>query len=268
MKTIALVTIAVVTLALGGPALAADIDYKGPPQSAPKCANFSGSYLGAHGGWTYYKNDWKDLDNYGFNFSFQDHIGDGSLSGGSVHGGVQTGYNFQVGCSLVGVQADWSWSDTEVSASYTDFPTGPIGTLEAKSTVQWYGTVRARAGLVVDNLLLYVTGGLAYANFERKFAYTAPTAGAGSSQTFSSTSTLWGFVAGAGAEWNFGGGWSLGGEFLYLGFETDRQSYTCSTPGGFGVGTCLTAPALGTHNFRYEFDDTLYVTRIVLNYRW
>ena len=31
--------------------------------------------------------------------------------------------------------------------------------------VFWFGAVRGRAGLVVDDLLLYVTGGVAYAKF-------------------------------------------------------------------------------------------------------
>ena len=31
--------------------------------------------------------------------------------------------------------------------------------------MRWFGTVRARTGIVVDNVLLYATGGLAYARF-------------------------------------------------------------------------------------------------------
>src|SRR5262249_30198391 len=260
---------AIVTLAFAGPALAADIPYKAPPPPLPKCANFKGFYVGGHGGWTYYKNEWKDLDNYGFNFTFQDHVGSGSLSEGRGYGGVQGGSTLQAGCSLFGLQADWRWSKTEASASYNDFPVPPSGTLQATSTAKWYGTVRTRAGVVVDNLLLYVTGGLAYAKFERNFLYIAPTPGAaGNSQTFSSDKVLWGFVAGAGTEWNIGAGWSLASEFLYMGFQKDLQNYTCSTPGGFAVGTCLTAPALGTHSFRYEFSDMLFVTRIGVNYRF
>jgi hypothetical protein len=32
----------------------------------PACANFGGFYLGGHVGWNYYKNEMRDLDNYGF----------------------------------------------------------------------------------------------------------------------------------------------------------------------------------------------------------
>ncbi len=42
---------------------------------------------------------------------------------------------------------------------------GPAGfaTLAVSNNLQSFGTVRARTGVVVDNLMLYVTGGLAYA---------------------------------------------------------------------------------------------------------
>jgi opacity protein-like surface antigen len=35
--------------------------------------------------------------------------------------------------------------------------------------MRWFGTVRARTGVVLDNVLLYVTGGLVYARFNRDF---------------------------------------------------------------------------------------------------
>ncbi|MGA8388476.1 MAG: hypothetical protein WBL48_20495 [Pseudolabrys sp.] len=39
--------------------------------------------------------------------------------------------------------------------------------------VFWFGAVRGRTGLVVDDLLLYVTGGVAYAKFYN-LTYFAP----------------------------------------------------------------------------------------------
>ena len=45
----------------------------------------------------------------------------------------------------------------------TPFP--GAGFLAASQRIDWFGTVRARAGFTpVDRLLLYVTGGLAYGN--------------------------------------------------------------------------------------------------------
>ena len=34
------------------------------------------------------------------------------------------------------------------------------------------GSVRTRAGIIVDNVLIYVTGGLSFANFSRSYTQT------------------------------------------------------------------------------------------------
>jgi hypothetical protein len=76
--------------------------------------------------------------------------------------GVQGGYNWQFRCTLFGIEADYNWTNID-----HDFVrTGPLGlaTLTVSSSLQSFGTVRARSGVIVDNLLLYVTGGLAYAH--------------------------------------------------------------------------------------------------------
>ena len=88
------------------------------------------------------------------------------------HGGVQAGYNWQSGCTVFGVQVDWSWTDSEADSFHT---TGGVGRLTHRHTtlnsqLRWFGTARTRTGIVVDNLLLYVTGGLAFARFERERA--------------------------------------------------------------------------------------------------
>ncbi len=70
---------------------------------------------------------------------------------------------------------------------------------------------------MVDNLLLYVTGGLAYANFRRNLRYFQD--GPAHTNVFSSNNTKLGWTAGAGAEWALANNWTLKGEFLYMAFE-------------------------------------------------
>ncbi|MGB7694274.1 MAG: hypothetical protein WBM12_15540, partial [Pseudolabrys sp.] len=93
--------------------------------------------------------------------------------------------------------------------------------------VFWFGAVRGRTGLVVDDLLLYVTGGVAYAKF-----YNRPIS-PNATQVFQHSRTPWGFVVGAGTEWSFAPNWSLVSEFLYMGFERNSQSFACGS-----VATC------------------------------
>jgi outer membrane immunogenic protein len=263
MKKIFLATTALVAL-IAVPAGAADLSrpvYKAPPPVVPVCANFGGFYIGGHAGWNYQKHDWKDLDNYGFGAFALDHAGDGTNTRSRWHAGVQGGYNWQTNCTVFGVQADWSWTDSNAGSFLRDGPEVGQQTLDVNSQLRWFGTVRAKTGVVVDNVLLYVTGGFAYARFNNDFLYNDPPPGAVFSQAFASSRTRWGYAIGAGTEWSFGGNWSLVSEFMYLGFEKDEQNYACST-----VASCNGNP-VGTI-YRYENSDNVWVSRIGLNYRF
>ena len=103
--------------------------------------------------------------------------------------------------------------------------------MNVENRLRWFGTTRARAGVVVDNLLLYVTGGLAYANFKRNYTYFQD--GPAHANVFSSDSTKIGWAAGVGAEWAFANNWTLKGEFLYMSFEQDRLT---AAGDGNGIG--------------------------------
>ena len=37
--------------------------------------------------------------------------------------------------------------------------------------MKWFATLRARSGVVVNNLLLYVSGGFAFANHRNEFLF-------------------------------------------------------------------------------------------------
>lgn len=240
----------------------ADGDLKGYRPAPAGCTNFAGFYGGVQGGWAYYENEWTDNDNYGFGVFGLDHTGDGSNSDNSWHVGVQGGYNWQRNCTVFGVMADWSWTDTEAERSYTDFPTPNQQTLTARSELGWFGTARVRTGLVVDNLLLYVSGGFAWANFDRDLSYDNGAVGVlNARQQFSSDSTRWGGAAGAGTEWAFNDHWSLNSEFLYLTFDNEDETYACSA-----ANTCGGAPVGG--GFGYEFSDSVWVARTGVNYRF
>jgi outer membrane immunogenic protein len=263
MKKLFLATTALVAL-IAVPAGAADmaVKYRPAPPVVPICANFGGFYIGGHAGWNYNRAEWKDKDNFGFTRTFQDHVGDGTNSDSDWHAGVQAGYNWQANCTVFGLQADWSWTNSHADNFYQDFPGANAGTLDANIHNRWFGTVRARTGVVVDNLLLYVTGGLAYARFNRDFTYSSVVAGVRNFETFSSSATRLGWVIGAGTEWSINQNWSLVSEFMYMGFEKDNQTYACAnaagTCGGLGAGT----------PFRYEYQDSIWVSRIGLNYRF
>src|SRR5262249_52718715 len=124
------------------------------------CTNFGGFYIGGNIGWatvTAHQNDLDGITNGGgFPTSF-------TATDDSFTGGAQIGYNIQKGCTLFGIEADWNWAD--LNANTRVFPR--LGTLvddSLRTRVEGFGTLRTRTGVVVDQLLLYVTGGFAWAD--------------------------------------------------------------------------------------------------------
>jgi outer membrane immunogenic protein len=253
MKKFLLTTTAAVCLAAGS-AGAADLArpvYKAAPAPAPACAQFGGFYVGGNVGGAYYDHTWSDRDAWAQN------IADNSFLPNSVQssksgfiGGVEGGYNWQTHCTLFGIEADYSWASISNETFSTSFPGNNASTLTESSKLRGFGTVRTRAGVIVDNLLIYVTGGLAYANFER-----SATASDGFlvTETLASTKTKWGWTFGVGTEWAMWDNWSLKSEVLYARFEKDQETFL--------------SPFFAA-NFRFDHQDSVWVSRIGLNYRF
>ena len=116
------------------PARAADLVVKAPPVPEPPY-NWSGFYLGANigAGWT------------GGSLN----IPSNNLYGGITEfiGGVQTGYNFQAGHLLFGLEGDFDGA----TFGHPSRPTPTLGSVNQS----WVGTVAGRVGLVEDKWLLY-----------------------------------------------------------------------------------------------------------------
>jgi outer membrane immunogenic protein len=98
-----------------------------------------------------------------------------SFDNKGAFGGVQIGYNLQLNRNwLVGVETDFNASDIKgqgSSVSLVDV-SGITQQFSASQNIDWFGTVRARAGwLATDALLLYGTGGLAYGKVEERVNY-------------------------------------------------------------------------------------------------
>jgi outer membrane immunogenic protein len=180
--------------AVAGPAAAADLPvYKQPVVVAPPVYTWTGLYVGGNVGYS-----WGDArtDSAGsgttFAFpmlqgGFPSSIGlaesNAARPNGAV-GGVQVGYNFQVRPHwILGFEADVQGSGQRGShTSATPFSTqicngaaaGPppmcvhtdplsgavVTGYEAK--IGWFGTIRGRAGVLIDDVLVYGTCGLAY----------------------------------------------------------------------------------------------------------
>jgi outer membrane immunogenic protein len=245
----------VLTCLVAGAAVAADMPMKAAPYHGTNraCANFGGFYLGGQVGSAHYTNNWNDLDRFG-----PDSVGGIGLevqqtgNGGAF--GLQAGYNMQSGCTVFGVETDWAWTNAKASTLLQGFPGPGEDTLTATSKLRWFGTTRLRTGVVVDNLLLYVTGGVAYANVKRDTTWS-DNGDPDDSETFTSSKTKFGWTAGVGTEWAINQNWSIKSEALYMQFQKDTVTHTSQF---LEQG----------EQFRLKHEDSVWVARVGLNYRF
>jgi outer membrane immunogenic protein len=136
---------------------------------------FQGWYFGIHGGGIlsnfdqHESSDEASLGARGLGFVSASASSNRS-DGWGGQGGLQLGYNWQRGKWVFGVEGDISatgldQNDSAVAAVFlpnnTDVPFTTA--VNAKSTVDWYSTLRPRIGRVFgDRVMLFVTGGLAF----------------------------------------------------------------------------------------------------------
>ena len=195
------------------------------PETCP--INWTGFYVGGHGGYGFNGADTSfiPLPSAQRFFDLAPTTLDPDSDG--FFGGIQLGYNRQMGAFVVGLETDFSGStmDGTKNAPLININGLPVlggAHITAHQDTNWFGTVRGRVGFTpVCRLLLYGTGGLAYgdvhysANVDTRtddpWQYPA-----------SSTETKLGWTAGAGGELALTRRWSIKLEFLYydLGDET------------------------------------------------
>ena len=157
--------------------------------------------------------------------------GGGTSGGNSDHfnlngfvGGAHAGYNYQIDQFVIGAEGDLDYSDIKGSHSGAYNGGASPRTLELKS--QWQGSIRVRAGYAIDNLLLYGTGGLAFA--DGKLTNSGSDAGI-AIPTTSSSKTHIGWTVGLGAEYAFTQHWVGRAEVRYSDFN-DKTYRTFDGP--------------------------------------
>ncbi|BDV34718.1 outer membrane protein [Methylocystis iwaonis] len=255
MKKVAL---SVAALALtAGSALAADLpSRKGPPvlpPPPPPAPLWTGFYVGLNAGGTWASSN--AINTVGYPIFSNGSAGgvqalpvsaalaSSSLSAnsGGFIGGGQIGYNWQFyNRFVVGVEADIqgiAGSSNNVSGvgiANTSI-NGPLVSISsARRNIDYIGTVRGRLGwLATPTLLLYGTGGLAYAGVTLNSSvfqqFTVNPVGNVGNAYFSNAAfsdTRVGWTAGGGVEWMFWPNWSAKVEYLYydLGNVTVAQN--------------------------------------------
>ena len=231
------ITLGIGALALAGmtvPTAAADLGAR-PIAKAPIAApvpvfSWTGCYIGGQAGGKWGDNDLNAnlaavpvlLPGGGvvvFNGNNDNNVG--------FIGGGQLGCQWQTGAWVFGIEGDFVATDID----RTFVVATPIGPFIPGDTFQiqndWQASVRGRLGYAFDRLMIYGTGGVAFANVEA----TVGLVGLG---TFSASKTLTGWTAGGGFEYAFTNNFSLGVEYRFSSFDTEN----------FAVGCCALSPVV------------------------
>jgi opacity protein-like surface antigen len=213
--------LAVLLSCVAMPALAADLPGKAPVRPATPVADWTGFYVGLHGGYGWGKIKPDDFDVAAFS---SDAFGNPEPKGW-VFGG-HAGYNWQYGRLVGGIELDYSATGVKDTQSATwdlvDSEEVRVGTLTwgLASKIDALGSVRGRAGfLLTDNLLAYGTGGVGWAHSKVDFTETVCNLRSEcESLTLAARTNHFGWVAGGGIEYRLAQNLLLRGEYLHYDF--------------------------------------------------
>jgi outer membrane immunogenic protein len=274
MKKILLIA-AVGLLAFGaGVASAADMPApvvaKAPPVVAPTFDPWTGAYIGGNIGSGLLNTDIGGTTtgtrgavpfNETFNASRSQH---GPLGGGQI------GINYEFMPNLVaGLEADIDWSNLKgsVTPCSTKTAAGVIDCGSLADKIDEFGTARARLGYRFENMLVYGTGGFAWAHDSATLTLTCDgtkcpkTSNVFAFNAASSSQTAYGWSAGAGFEWRVLPNWLLRVEYLHLQFNHASSTFNLNgTVTVAGVPTPVVATSTASANTGVE------VLRVGLSY--
>ncbi len=257
-------------IALAGSAAAADLPSHAPPPPVylPPAPIFTwtGIYIGGQIGYGWGNEE----SNFGDNFG---DFGKFSNSSQGVIGVAHVGYNLQLSQFVIGLEG--SVDGTSISNSVQNngtffgnhFLPGNV-LVNVNTGVQ--GSIRGRVGYAWDRVLLYATGGVAFAGVDTNVS-TGFTSGAFPGGFDSSSSTRVGWTVGGGLEYAITNNWSIRAEYRYsdFGHSTLFATNSFADPAFGNAGAFFNRHIVQNQvqvGFSYKFDTLPPPAPIVAKY--
>lgn len=242
MKRLLLGAIALATMGVAAPAMAADLPpaptYKAAPAMMPAIYDWSGVYVGVNGGW--------GTSSRCFDVTGPAVIGpDGCHTTSGGFAGGQAGYRWQTGSWVWGFEALGDWAALRGSSVALINPANTD-----RSRVDAFGLFTGQVGYAWNTALLYFKGGGAVVADRNDIIAT----NGGALVATSSGDNRWGGVIGAGVEFSFAPNWSAAFEYDHLFIANANTTFT-NPVGGAVVSTD-----------RIHGDTDMVSVRV--NYRW
>ncbi|MCA0399677.1 MAG: porin family protein [Proteobacteria bacterium] len=249
-------------------ASAADLARKPASPVMPRMAAFSwtGFYVGANAGYAFGQQSTRlglggawAAESAALQNDFRT-AGGGNLRPGSFIGGIQAGYNRQVGMMVYGAEVDFNYMDLRKRTAYSLVGAGGFPALTYNYTrsvdTDWLITLRPRIGYAMDRTLLYVTGGLALAQVKDGWSVAS---NGNYLKAMTNSGVRIGWTVGAGVEHAFTNNWTTKLEYLYtdLGRSSKDSSYL--------PGSAFTVPA---YTEQVKTRLTFHTIRAGVNYKF
>jgi opacity protein-like surface antigen len=167
-----------------------------------------------------------------------------NMNGSGFTAGATAGWNFQFGHGVLGIEGDINWDNFKATFTDPDWP--------SYHSAKWngFGTVRGRAGVAFDRVLMYATGGLAFVKID-DFGQSSPSV-CDNNGCFKVNGVQTGIAVGGGFEYALSGPWSVKGEYLYVGLPSKNTHDLVRT---------------GTSDM-YNVMSNAHILRVGLNYNF
>ena len=174
--------------------------------------------------------------------------------------GLRAGYDWRFGDWVLGALGEIAFSDIDDSVSA--FSTTPARYTMTRE-LNWVAAVRARAGYAFDDVLLYGTGGFAWADVDHRFS----TSNVVNTFTQTGDDDVSGYQLGAGVEWALSPHWRIGAEYLYTSLEDDDYTVRSGGPAP-ATNPFILVNSAGTDFTRSDEDFEFNSVRLTLAYRF
>ena len=182
--------------------------------------NWSGFYLGVHGGYV-----WANSDSKSYNTVTGALVDTESFSTDHPYGGIQIGNDFMLTqYLLLGIDLKCSYHGSTNDRTVSN--TAGTNIRDSQSKTDWSESAVVRLGYVYRNWLFYGLGGIIFDQGSAQRTQLVGTTGKATPGTSENDSVnRVGWTAGCGVEYGFSPGWSAFLEYRYNSFSTYTNTY-------------------------------------------
>ncbi len=195
----------------------------------PEPLQWNNIYIGGQIGHGWSDSDWRFVNPNFFNTLGPTILGSRFNFGkNGTNAGALLGFNAQFNYLVVGLEGSISDASLAVQGLSPYFPTTDF----YSTSLHWYSLLKGKAGLAINQFLIYGTGG--WAGSRISLAMNSPSFGVNSS----AKRWITGWTAGAGIDYRLNQNVAIGTVYDYIKVRSDNETLTCPNCGvGVGLGT-------------------------------